>query len=138
MVFCEEKDTKKCKRCRIDGCDKKPENKARQKASKTLEAIKAEYEWAIAHHKTFNSAHEGYAIIKEEFDELWEEIRKKDAVRSKAAMAEEAIHTSAMLLRFLVEICVDKIPNSCTICGKEFKADDTILPGNTCLDCLPF
>lgn len=105
MIFCEEKDPKKCKRCRIDGCDNKPENIAKEKAEKALKAIKAEYDWAITHHKPFNSAHEGYAIIKEEFDELWDEIKKRESVRSKEKMAEEAIHTGAMILRFLVEIC---------------------------------
>lgn len=31
----------------------------------------------------YNSAHEGYAIIKEEFDELWDEIKKHDHNESR-------------------------------------------------------
>lgn len=64
-----------------------------------------EYQKAIAKHERFHNAHEGYAVIKEEFDELWDEIRKKESARSKEAMTLEAVQTCATLIRFLVEIC---------------------------------
>ncbi|KKN44377.1 hypothetical protein LCGC14_0693730 [marine sediment metagenome] len=42
-----------------------------------------------------NSEHEGWAVIKEELDELWEEVRAyPDADRNK--MAKEAIHVAAL------------------------------------------
>lgn len=50
----------------------------------------------------FNSAHEARAVIEEEFDELWEEIKKKD--RDITAMKKEAVQLGAMALRFLVEV----------------------------------
>ena len=51
----------------------------------------------------FNSPHEGYAVIKEEVDELWEEIKKKD--RDPEQLRKEAIQVGAMALRFLVDLC---------------------------------
>ena len=61
-----------------------------------LDVIK-ELEKASAKYPSFRSYHEGYAIIKEELDELWIEIKKKD----KDKVREEAIQLSAMCLRFL-------------------------------------
>lgn len=50
----------------------------------------------------FNSYHEGYAVILEEVDELWDEIKKKNVDRDN--MQIEAIQTAAMLFRFIVEL----------------------------------
>lgn len=47
----------------------------------------------------FNSAHEGYAIIKEEVDELWDAIKKNDLDHAR----KEAIQVGAMALRFLID-----------------------------------
>jgi hypothetical protein len=52
----------------------------------------------------FNSAHEGYAVILEELDELWEEVRKKKADRNLDRLKKEAVQVGAMALRFLVDI----------------------------------
>jgi hypothetical protein len=53
-------------------------------------------------HGSFNSAHEGYAVLKEEVDELWDEIKRKE--RSPAAMRKEAVQVAAMALRFLYDL----------------------------------
>ena len=50
----------------------------------------------------FNSTHEAYGVILEEMDEMWEEIKKKNFDSEKCRV--EAIQTTAMLCRFLVEI----------------------------------
>lgn len=48
---------------------------------------------------SFNSVHEGYAVLLEEMDELWDDIKaNKDP-------SEEAIQVAAMALRFLVDVC---------------------------------
>lgn len=50
----------------------------------------------------FNSGHEGWAVIKEEMDELWEEVR---ANRSTAAAARtEAIQIAAMAVRYVRDV----------------------------------
>ncbi len=54
----------------------------------------------------FNSAHEGWAIILEEMDELWDEVKRQhdDPVRP-ANMKKEATHVAAMAIRFLMDVC---------------------------------
>lgn len=50
------------------------------------------------------SAHEGYAIIKEEVDELWEEVKSVGYNEENPKMLEEAKQVGAMGTRFLAEI----------------------------------
>ena len=52
-----------------------------------------------------NSPHEGYAVILEELDELWDEVKKKPTARSKKLMRAEAVQVAAMALRFIVNVC---------------------------------
>lgn len=59
---------------------------------------------AIAQHARMHSPHEGYAVIKEELDELWTEV-KGNAGRSAAAGA-EARQVGAMACRYLLDICL--------------------------------
>lgn len=56
----------------------------------------------------FNSAHEGFAILKEEVDELWDQVKVKQGKRDFAKMRKEAIQVAAMALRFLEDICETK------------------------------
>lgn len=53
----------------------------------------------------FNSAHEGYAIILEELDELKEHVWMNQRRRDIEAMKREAVQVAAMAVRFAVEIC---------------------------------
>lgn len=53
----------------------------------------------------FNSAHEGYAVILEELDELWKEVKKNNKIRSKSRLKDEAKQVSAMAMRFLIDCC---------------------------------
>lgn len=57
----------------------------------------------------FNSAHEGYAVILEELDELWDEVRKKYNERDHIAMYNELIQIAAMAYRMSEDI----IPLQC-------------------------
>ena len=71
----------------------------------TLEQIKVEVLTAKAKWPGFNSAHEGYAILLEEVDELWEHVRTHQKNRNLAAMRMEAVQVAAMALRFATEVC---------------------------------
>lgn len=64
------------------------------------EAIQAEYERARMKFPPFRSAHEGYAVLLEEVDEMWDAIKRNDI---KAARL-EAVQVGAMALAFLEEI----------------------------------
>jgi len=48
----------------------------------------------------FHSGHEGYAVIKEELEELWEAVRRDDL----RAQRSEAVQIAAMALRFLTDL----------------------------------
>ena len=65
--------------------------------------VESEVECACSKHKSMNSAHEGYAVILEELDELWEEIKKKHPEKSR--LKEEAIQVAAMAVRFVIDVC---------------------------------
>ena len=74
-----------------------------------ISAIVNEYNEAVSRFKPFNSAHEGFAVIKEEYDELWDEIKKKPETRSPEKMLEEAAQLGAMAKRLIVDICLPEI-----------------------------
>ena len=52
----------------------------------------------------FHNQHEAYAVILEEFDELWEEIKKNHKHYDLAAQRTEATQAAAMLVRLMVEL----------------------------------
>ena len=63
-----------------------------------------EYTRADALYPSFHSAHEGFAIILEEVDELKAEVWKSPKNRDLEAMKTEAIQVAAMALRFLMDV----------------------------------
>lgn len=73
-----------------------------------LQAAAHEVDRAMQKHKKgFNSPHEGFAILNEEVDELWDEVKAQK--HSAAAMREEAVQVAAMALRFLMDCCDDPV-----------------------------
>jgi hypothetical protein len=83
-----------------------------------VDTVLSELTAALDRYPPFHSAHEGYAIIKEELDELWEAIKLKqldsydiggvNTTRTRR-MQREAAQVAAMALRFLCEM--DKFKN---------------------------
>ena len=68
-------------------------------SARMLRAIFDECERGTEKHGDFASLHEGYAVIKEEFDELWDEIKERDY--SLERLEEEATQVAAMAFKFL-------------------------------------
>ncbi len=64
-----------------------------------------EAERAIASWPAFNSAHEAYAVLLEEVDELWDHVKSNQLRRDVSAMRRECIQVAAMALRFAAEVC---------------------------------
>jgi hypothetical protein len=59
----------------------------------------------MANWPDYNSAHEGYAVLLEEVDELWDEVRVNQKKRDLAKMRKEAIQVAAVAMRFVLDIC---------------------------------
>jgi len=55
----------------------------------------------------FASGHEGYAVLLEELDELWTEVKdnKRPDAERKPAMRKEAVQVAAMAICFMIECC---------------------------------
>jgi len=70
-----------------------------------MEEVEKELTRAVKMHGPMHSAHEGWAVIKEEMDELWAEIMKKKELRNQENMREEAIQIAAMAARFVIDVC---------------------------------
>lgn len=67
--------------------------------SETLALVGIEAARATRLHGDFNSPHEGYAVILEELDELWEHVRA-NTTKSKECR-EECIQIAAMAVKFI-------------------------------------
>lgn len=59
--------------------------------------------WGLA-----NSAHEAYAVLLEEVDELWAHVKTKQKNRDLGAMRKEAMQVAAMAIRFAAEVCSEE------------------------------
>lgn len=49
----------------------------------------------------FHSTHEGYAVLKEEIDELWDEIKVSKSYNANMLMVKEAVQVAAMAIKFI-------------------------------------
>jgi hypothetical protein len=70
-----------------------------------LNAAAEELQRARMKFPPFASAHEGWAILWEEVDEMWDEVRANNRTRARY----EAMQAAAMALRFLVDIPGDSL-----------------------------
>lgn len=73
------------------------------KVGGALGLVEGEVIRATKLYSTFNSAHEGFAVLLEEVDELWDEIKKRPGVRDNNAIRDEAIQVAAMAIRLIVD-----------------------------------
>ncbi len=70
----------------------------------SVKEIVDEYKEATQRFGAFHSAHEGYAVILEELDELKDEVFKQHPQRTKERLRAEAKQVAAMALRFMVDV----------------------------------
>lgn len=73
---------------------------ATERLDAALVAIREEVLSAMDRFAPFNSPHEGYAVILEEVDELWQEVKHG----SRTSAHPEAVQVAAMAVRFLVDL----------------------------------
>jgi hypothetical protein len=68
--------------------------------------VRIEIELARALYRPMASAHEGWAVLREEVDELWDEVKKKPSKRNNVAMYNELVQVAAMAQRMAEDICL--------------------------------
>lgn len=57
-------------------------------------------------HGPMNSIHEGYAVILEELDEVWDEVKKKTKDRDLKHLLKELIQVSAMCQKMAEDVVI--------------------------------
>ena len=77
---------------------------AEQMLSGVLAEIGVELRSAVQKHASLNSAHEAYAVIAEELDEFWEQVKLKREHRNHFEMRRELIQTAAMCARAIIDL----------------------------------
>lgn len=68
-----------------------------------FDLVETELNRAMIKHSPMTSMHEGYAVILEEMEELWDEIKARH--RDMTACTSEATQLAAMATRFLIDLC---------------------------------
>lgn len=71
-----------------------------REVERMLGAIRDEFHRARSLHSPMNSPHEGYAVLKEEVDEMWDAIKQNNLGEAR----QEAVQVAAMALAFLMEV----------------------------------
>jgi len=66
--------------------------------------VEMEVSLAKAQYPPMNSAHEGYDVLLEEVDELWDEVKKKQGKRDPANLLKELVQVAAMAERMAEDI----------------------------------
>jgi hypothetical protein len=87
-----------------DVTDLYQESEASMNIDQALALITNEVERAQSIYSMFASAHEGYAVLLEEMDELKDEVWKSPKKRDYDAMLKEAMQVAAMAVRLMIEI----------------------------------
>ncbi len=65
-----------------------------------VDLVLGELTSAVEAFSPFASPHEGYAVILEELDGLWDGVKRDDVTRAR----KQAIQVAAMAIRFLLDI----------------------------------
>lgn len=76
--------------------------------SAALDEVAEEIRKARANWPAFNSAHEGFAVLLEEVDELKSLVWTNQKERDLAAMRKEAMQVAAMAISFMEDVCDEK------------------------------
>ncbi len=89
-----------------------------------LLAVASELNKARGKFPKFNSLHEGYAVLREEVDELWEEVKRK--TRTRGTLRGEATQVGAMAVRFMVDAVPKANPVTGDFCNAMSDADQCV------------
>lgn len=71
----------------------------------TIDDVVMELVSAIEAWPPFNTPHEGYAILLEEVDELWDEVKASQKSGDLDKVYDEAKQVAAMAIRIMLDVC---------------------------------
>jgi len=81
---------------------------------KLLIEVTEEFRRATRKYGHFHSGHEGYGVIAEELDELWDDVKEsKASIGYPEQTRREAIQVAAMAMRFALDLCSTPPPCKC-------------------------
>ena len=69
-----------------------------------LKDVLEELAEATLKHGSFHSAREGFAVLMEEVDELWDEVKCSNNTTNPLLLRNEAKQVAAMALRFMIDL----------------------------------
>lgn len=72
-------------------------------------AARDEAERAATERPAYHSAHEGFAVLLEEVDELKAHVWTSQKRRDLDAMRKEALQVAAVALRFIADVCNEEV-----------------------------
>ncbi len=75
------------------------------KPDEAFKQIETEFLRASDLYPDLHSNHEAYAVIKEELDELWDEIKRSKETTGNKQIKHELIQIGAMVVRYLDNLC---------------------------------
>lgn len=81
-----------------------PDARSGDAVARVVAEVEVELRRAMAKHPPQGSLHEGYAILLEEVDEFWDEVKKRSAERSLVNVSVELIQIAAMAVRTQVDV----------------------------------
>ena len=71
-----------------------------------IDSIIEEFNRATSKFGSFHNAHEGYAVLLEEVDELWDNVKLNQKNKDRNDLiADEAIQVAAMAIRLIYDTC---------------------------------
>jgi len=71
--------------------------------------VEKELKSARKQHGKINSIHEGYAVILEEIDEVWDIVKKKDKERNFEDLLKELIQVGSMAQKMAEDVVIPKL-----------------------------
>ena len=72
---------------------------------KILKDIETEYKRANTLYPAFHSNHEAYAVILEELDEVWSEVKQSKDIKGNKKIRAELIQVAAICVKYIKNLC---------------------------------
>ena len=70
-----------------------------------IDGLQRELERAQSHYPAYHSTHEGYAVIREELDELWDNVKREKRTSADGVTGIEALQVATTAVRFILDLC---------------------------------